>query len=116
MQTVNDHAASAPKDVLQSIVYTLLDVFDATRDLYQTLTNKDKRELELHLRANGYSGSSRQLEYVDDAGVSGKRGILTDKLAVLRRYEDGLRDVGDSFAVGDGELLLYKYENMWGFC
>lgn len=99
--TVNDHAASAPRDVLQSIAYTLLDVFDATRDLYQTLTNKDKRDLELQLRAKGYSGSSRQLDYVDDAGVSGKRGILTDKLAVLKRYEDGLRDVGDGFAVGD---------------
>jgi hypothetical protein len=90
-------------------VYTLLDVFDATRDLYQTLTNKDKRELEFQLRAKGYSGSSRQLEYVDDACVTGKRGILTDKLAVLKRYEDGLRDVGDGFAVGDGELLLLEY-------
>jgi len=95
-------------------VYTLLDVFDATRDLYQTLTNKDKRELELHLRAKGYSGSSRQLDYVDDAGASGKRGILTDKLAVLKRFEDGLRDVGDGFAVGDGESLLYEYEYVLG--
>ena len=96
-------------------MYTLLDVFDATRDLYQTLTNKDKRELELHLRAKGYSGSSRQLNYVDDAGASGKRGILTDKLAVLKRFEDGLRDVGDGFAVGDGESLLYEYEYVLGF-
>ncbi|KAF3000776.1 hypothetical protein E8E13_005190 [Curvularia kusanoi] len=90
----------AERDVLQSIVYTLLDVFDATRDLYQTLTAKDKREVEFQMRAKGFSGT-RQLEYLDDAEVSGKRGILTDKLAVLRRYEDGLRDAGDGFAIGD---------------
>lgn len=88
-------------DVLQDIVYTLLEVFDATRDLYQTLTNKDKRDLEQKLRSNGYP-SSRKLEIIDDAEVNGTRAILTDKLALLRRYEDGLRDAGPTFAVGDG--------------
>ncbi|KAF3046714.1 hypothetical protein E8E11_007524 [Didymella keratinophila] len=87
-------------DVLQGIVYTLLEVFDATRDLYQTLTNKDKRDLEQKLRSNGYP-SSRKLEFIDDAEVNGTRAILTDKLALLRRYEDGLRDAGPTFAVGD---------------
>ncbi|KAJ8105272.1 hypothetical protein OPT61_g10281 [Boeremia exigua] len=89
-----------PTDVLQGIVYTLLDVFDATRDLYQTLSNKDKRDHELQLRSRGYP-SSRKLEFVDDAEVIGNRAILTDKLALLRRYEDGLRDFGSKFAVGD---------------
>jgi hypothetical protein len=88
-------------DVLQDIVYTLLEVFDATRDLYQTLTNKDKRDLEQKLRSNGYP-SSRKLEIIDDAEVNGTRAILTDKLALLRLYEDGLRDAGPTFAVGDG--------------
>ncbi|KAF2632605.1 hypothetical protein BU25DRAFT_405926 [Macroventuria anomochaeta] len=87
-------------DVLQGLVYTLLDVFDATRDLYQTLTNKDKRDYELQLRLKGHP-SSRKLESIDDTKVSGNRAILTAKLALLRRYEDGLRDVGSEFAVGD---------------
>lgn len=89
-----------PTDLLQGIVYTLLEVFDATRDLYQTLTNKDKRDHEQKLRSNGYP-SSRKLEFIDAAEVNGNRAILTDKLALLRRYEDGLRDVGATFAVGD---------------
>lgn len=86
-------------------MYTLLEVFDATRDLYQTLINKDKRDLEQKLRSNGYP-SSRKLEFIDDAEVNGNRAILTDKLALLRRYEDGLRDVGSEFAVGDGTFTL----------
>ncbi|KAJ4984138.1 hypothetical protein SVAN01_10370 [Stagonosporopsis vannaccii] len=89
-----------PTDVLQGIVYKLLDVFDATRDLYQTLSNKDKRDYELQLRSKGYP-SSRKLEFVDGTEVNGNRAILTDKLALLRRYEDGLRDVGSEFAIGD---------------
>jgi hypothetical protein len=89
---------------LQGIVYTLLEVFDAARDLYQTLTNKDKRDLEQKLRSNGYP-SSRKLEFVDDVEVNGNRALLTDKLALLRRYEDGLRDVGPTFAIGDGTFL-----------
>ncbi|KAH6620065.1 hypothetical protein C7974DRAFT_415300 [Boeremia exigua] len=88
------------KDVLQGVVYTLLDVFDATRDLYQTLTNKDKRDHELKLRSKGYP-VSRKLEFIDDAEINGNRAILTDKLALLRKYEDGLRDFGSDFAVGD---------------
>lgn len=83
-------------------MYKLLDVFDATRDLYQTLSNKDKRDYELQLRSKGYP-TSRKLDFVDDTGINGNRAILTDKLALLRRYEDGLRDVGSEFAIGDGE-------------
>ncbi len=82
-------------------MYTLLDVFDATRDLYQTLSNKDKRDHELQLRSKGYP-SSRKLEFIDDIEINGNRAILTDKLALLRKYEDGLRDIGSTFAVGDG--------------
>lgn len=82
-------------------MYTLLEVFDATRDLYQTLMDKNKRDLEQKLRLNGYP-SSRKLKFFDDAEVTGTRAILTDKLALLRRYEDGLRDAGPTFAVGDG--------------
>lgn len=84
-------------------MYTLLDVFDATQDLYKTLTNKDKRDHEQQLRLKGYPGS-RGPEFIDDKAASGTRGILTDKLALLRRYEDGLREVGSDFAVGDGEF------------
>ncbi|KZM19657.1 uncharacterized protein EKO05_0004354 [Ascochyta rabiei] len=87
-------------DVLQGLVYTLLDVFDATRDLYTTLTTKDKREYEIQLRSKGYP-TSRKLEFVDDSAANGNRAILTDKLALLRRFEDGLRDCGPEFAVGD---------------
>lgn len=87
--------------MLQSIVYKLLDVFDATRDLYQTLSNKDKRDHELQLRSKGYP-SSRKLEFIDDTEINGNRAILTDKLALLRRFEDGLRDMGSEFAIGDG--------------
>lgn len=83
-------------------MYTLLEVFDATRDLYETLTKKDKRDHEQHLRSKGYP-NSRKLEFIDDSGANGNRAILTDKLALLRRYEDGLRDVGSEFAVGDGK-------------
>lgn len=90
-------------------MYTLLEVFDATRDLYQTLTNKDKRDLEQKLRSNGYP-SSRKLEIIDDAEVNGTRAILTDKLALLRQYEDGLRDAGPTFAVGDGTFLMRVQE------
>ncbi|KAF1934052.1 uncharacterized protein M421DRAFT_111689 [Didymella exigua CBS 183.55] len=89
-----------PTDVLQGVVFTLLEVFDAARDLYQTLTNKEKKDLEKKLRSKGYP-SSRKLEVIDDTEVDGNRAILTDKLALLRRYEDGLRDVGPAFAVGD---------------
>lgn len=87
-------------DILQGIVYKLLDVFDATRDLHQTLSDKDQRDYELQLRSKGYP-SARKLEFVDDSKVNGNRAILTDKLALLRRYEDGLRDLGSEFAIGD---------------
>lgn len=87
-------------------MYTLLEVFDATKDLYETLITKDKRDYELELRSKGIP-TSRELEIIDDQAANGNRAILTDKLAVLRRYEDGLRDVGSEFAVGDGKLRCY---------
>lgn len=90
-------------DLQQAILYTLLDVFDAARDLYQTLAIKERRD---NARAKGYV-SSRNVELVDDAEDNGTRGILTDKLAVLKRYEDGLRVVGEEVAIGDGELILF---------
>ena len=97
MQTQNGESP----DVLQGIVYALLEVFDATKDLYETLMNKDKRDHEQQLRAKGYP---RKLEFIDDNGANGARAILTDKLALLRRYEDGLRGVGPEFAAGDGKI------------
>lgn len=92
--------------MLQGIVYALLEVFDATRDLYETLTTKDKRDYELQLRSKGIP-ASRKLEIIEDNAANGNRAILTDKLALLRRYEDGLRDVGSDFAVGDGKLCRH---------
>ena len=91
-------------------MYALLEVFDATKDLYEALTNKDKRDHEQQLRSKGYP---RKLEFIDDTGANGTRAILTDKLALLRRYEDGLRDVGPEFAAGDGESRLQGRHNMF---
>lgn len=84
---------------MQALVHTLLDVFDATRDLYNTLKNKEKRDYENSLRAKGYP-DSRRIEYIED-GPSDE-GIVMDKAAVTRQFDIGFQDIGTQFAVGDG--------------
>ena len=93
-----------PSNVVQALVYTLLEVFDATRDLYQTLKVKEKRDYELSLRSKGYP-TSRRIEYVED-GILGKdEDLVMDKAAVTRQFEIGFQRVGSQFAVGDGKSL-----------
>ncbi|PVH93028.1 hypothetical protein DM02DRAFT_721870 [Periconia macrospinosa] len=91
-----------PSNVVQALVYTLLDVFDATRDLYQTLRLKEKRDYEQSLRAKRLS---RELEYLRDEeeeeGERGDESLALDRSAVKRRFEVGVREVGGKFAVGD---------------
>ncbi|KAF2271012.1 hypothetical protein CC78DRAFT_8913 [Lojkania enalia] len=89
-----------PANVVQALVYTLLDVFDATRDLYRTLQNKEKRDYEQALRSKGYSGS-RRIELIDDDEAAGDESIVFDKAAVTREFEIGFQDIGAQFAVGD---------------
>jgi hypothetical protein len=87
---------------MQNLVYTMLDVFDATRDLHQTLSMKEQRDYELRLRAKGYP-NSRGIEFVKDSELSGEEAIMMDKTAVKRQFETGLREVGPQFAIGDGK-------------
>ncbi|KAF2007185.1 hypothetical protein P154DRAFT_516963 [Amniculicola lignicola CBS 123094] len=87
-----------PAHVVQSLVSTLLDVFDATRDLYATLRAKEKREYEHNLRSRGYS-ESRKFEIADE-DIS-DNDLILDKAAVTRTYEDGVQDIGVQFAIGD---------------
>ena len=88
-----------PANVVQSLVYTLLDVFDATRDLYNTLRDKDRRDCERNSRYRGYRESRK---FVDDDEHASDEGVVMDKAAVTRQFDIGLQDVGASFAVGDG--------------
>jgi hypothetical protein len=74
-----------PAGAMQNLVYTMLDVFDATKDLHQTLTIKDQREYELRLRSKGYS-STKGLEFVRDGELTGEEAIMMD----LRRVSGKL--------------------------
>ncbi|KAF2741323.1 hypothetical protein EJ04DRAFT_480599 [Polyplosphaeria fusca] len=89
-----------PANVIQALVYTLLDVFDATRDLYNTLRNKERRDYEQSLRSRGYP-ESRRIDIVDDDKIANDESIVFDKAAVTREFEIGYQDVGNYFAVGD---------------
>lgn len=89
-----------PANVVQALVNTLLDVFDATRDLYQTLKSKQRRDYEHNLRSRGYR---RSVDCVDD-GPDGEEDIIMDKAAVLRTFDVGIDEVGTQFAVGDGKV------------
>lgn len=89
-----------PAHVLQTLVNTLLDVFDATRDLHQTLTVKEQRDYELSLRSKGYP-SSRRIEYVVDGRLGSDEAIVLDKAAVTRQFELGYQALGVEFAIGD---------------
>jgi hypothetical protein len=73
-----------PANIVQSLVYTLLDVFDAARDLHQTLKVKEKRDYELSLRSKGYP-PSRRIEYVEDESLGKDEDLVMDKAAVTRR-------------------------------
>jgi hypothetical protein len=90
-----------PSNVVQALVYTLLDVFDATRDLYQTLQVKEKRDYELSLRSKGYP-PLRRIEYVEDESLGKDEDLMMDKAAVTRQFEIGFHRVGAGFAIGDG--------------
>jgi hypothetical protein len=93
-----------PANVVQSLVHTLLDVFDATRDLYNTLRDKEKRDFEKSLRSRGYT-DSRRIDYADDETASDE-GIVLDKAAVTKQFDIGLNDIGPQFAIGDGTITL----------
>ena len=83
-------------------MYTLLDVFDATRDLYQTLTQKEQRDYEQNLRSKGYP-VSRRIEYVKDERLGSDESIGIDTAAVTRQFEIGYQALGTEFAIGDGK-------------
>ena len=93
-----------PANVIQALVYTLLDVFDATRDILITLRQKERRDREDRLRAKGYP-DSRRFEYVDEESFGSDEGVVLDRTAVTREYELGFQDIGAQFAVGDGKML-----------
>jgi hypothetical protein len=90
-----------PANVVQALVYTLLDVFDATRDLSQTLRVKEKRDYEMNLRSKGYP-PSRRVEYVEDKSLGWDEDLIMDKAAVTRQFEIGIQKIGAQFVVGDG--------------
>lgn len=89
-----------PTNVVQSLVYTLVDVLDATRDLYITLRNKEERDRERDFKARGYC-DVRSSEYVDGEDASDE-SIVLDKAAVTRHFEIGVEEIGPQFAIGDG--------------
>lgn len=109
--SANDAQNVDPANVVQSLVYTLLDVFDATRDLYNTLRKKERRDYERSLRSRGYP-ESRKLEYVDDDEYASDEGIVMDKAAVTRQFDIGFQDIGTPFAVGDGMLVYVSGSNI----
>jgi hypothetical protein len=88
---------------VQALVCTLLGVFDATRDLSQTLRVKEKRDYELSLRSKGYP-LSRRIEYVEDESLGKDEDLVMDKAAVTRQFEIGFQKIGVQFAVGDGTI------------
>ncbi|EUC34709.1 hypothetical protein COCCADRAFT_35644 [Bipolaris zeicola 26-R-13] len=85
-----------PANVVQSLVYILSGVFDATRDLYRTLSLKEQREYEQSLRSY-----SRRAEYVSDERLGSEEAIMTDKATMVRQFEIGYHAMGTEFAMGD---------------
>lgn len=88
---------------MQALVYTLLDVFDETRDLHYTLRKKERKDYEQSLRTKGYP-HSRRVTYVEDEDIGSDESIIMDKAAVTRQYEIGFQEAGSQFAIGDGML------------
>lgn len=86
---------------MQALVNTLLDAFDATRDLYQTLAIKEQRDFEEGLRSKGYP-TSRRIEYVKDGRSGSEEGILVDQASVKHQFDIGYRKLGAEFIMGDG--------------
>ena len=82
-------------------MFSLLDVFDAARDLYNTVRNKEKRDYEKSLRLRGYP-ESKIGEELEDYELGNNEDIDMDKAAVTREFERGLDDVGTPFSIGDG--------------
>lgn len=95
---------TTPSYTIQCLVSSLLDVFDATRDLYQTLTIKEKRDYEQSLRSRGYP-ATRRIEYVRDEALGSDEAIVMDKAAVTRQFEIGKEAVGSDFTNGDSKSL-----------
>jgi hypothetical protein len=91
-----------PSHVVQALLYMLLNVFDAARDVHHTLSTKEKRDFEQNLRSKGYP-CSRRIEYVEEDGLASDAGIVMDKAAVMRQFEIGYEALGVDFAVGDGK-------------
>lgn len=96
---------------MQALVYTLLGVFDATRDLFQTLKAKEQRDYELSLRSKGYP-ASRRVEYVEDEDLGRDEDLVMDKAAVTRQFEIGFQKIGALFALGDGMLHETTYSTL----
>ncbi|CAN9345715.1 unnamed protein product [Alternaria alternata] len=101
-----------PVHVVQALVDTLLDVFDATRDLYETLTVKEQRDYEQNLRSKGYP-ASRRIEYVKDERLGSDEAIVTDKAVVTRQFDIGYQTIGVEFAEGDGPTLASRSNNLY---
>lgn len=99
-----------PNNVVQALVYTLLGAFDATRDLYQTLQVKEKRDYETNLRSKGYP-TTRRLEYVEDGSLGTDEDLIADQAAVTRQFEIGYQQLGTQFAEGYGESPESKYRS-----
>jgi len=89
-------------------VYTLFDVFDAARDLYETLAIKELRGYEGNLRTKGYS-SSKRVEYVKYENLGHEEKILMDKAAVKRQFDLGYLKFGTEFATGDSKQPSHHY-------
>ncbi|EMD65672.1 hypothetical protein COCSADRAFT_139900 [Bipolaris sorokiniana ND90Pr] len=85
-----------PANVVQSLVYILSGVFDATRDLYRSLSLKEQREYEQSLRSY-----SRRAEYVSDERLGSEEAVMTDKATMVRQFEIGYHAMGTEFAMGD---------------
>lgn len=85
-------------------MFTLYEAFDATRDLYETLAVKERRDYEQSLRSKGYP-SSRRIEYVKDDELGSDAAIALDKAAVKRQFEIGFEMLDAEFANGDGKFF-----------
>lgn len=83
-------------------MYSLLGIFDATRDLFQTLRVKEKRDYERNLRSKGYP-ASRSIKYVEDESLGTDEALVMDKAAVTRQFEIGYQALGAEFAKGDSK-------------
>ncbi|KAF2199024.1 hypothetical protein GQ43DRAFT_465140 [Delitschia confertaspora ATCC 74209] len=89
-----------PANVVEALVYSLLEAFDATRDLYKTLRIKEKRDHEELKRLKGYPESPIS-DHLDDDAAAGNASIVLDKAAVKHEFSNGFDSLGPPFAVGD---------------